>query len=482
MKLYNTLTRQKEALKPLSKKGLKMFVCGPTVWDFIHVGNARTFIVFDVIAKYLRYRGYKLYYLQNITDIDDKIINRAKEEGRNAKEVADEFEKEYFTDLKALGIDSIDKHARASEHIKEIIAQINRLIENGYAYVVPSVHIESPDAVNNKDVYFDVSKFEEYGKLSRQKLEELEEGTRIKTEANKDDPKDFALWKAKNYSYEPTWESPWGMGRPGWHIEDTAISEKYLSQQYDIHCGAIELAFPHHESEIAQQEAASGKKPFVRYWLHSGVVNVNGEKMAKSLGNFVTVRDALKSHSPESLRFFSISTHYRSPIDWSEKNIIQAEAAIERIAEFLLKLRNISAKIGERDKETQKKLDALQNKFTEFMDDDFSTPEAIAALFEFIRDINPFLDKGQLSTKSSHKIGDYLLEINKIFGVIPQKTIAIPRDIQKLVDERERLRKEKQFEKADELREQITSSGYVIEDTIYGPLLKNSKRKMQNAK
>lgn len=481
MKIYNTLTRQKEELKPSPEKraGFNMFVCGPTVYDLIHIGNARTFIIFDVIAKYLRYRKYKLFFLQNITDIDDKIINRAKEEKKTVKEVAEQFEKEYFKDLESLGINSINKHARASEHIKEIIKQIENLIEKEYAYAVPSVYLDNPEAVNNpenKDVYFDISKFEEYGKLSKQNLKELESDTRIKTEDNKKDSKDFVIWKAQNYKYEPSWKSPWGLGRPGWHIEDTAISEKYLGQQYDIHCGGLDLLFPHHESEIALQEAASGKKPFVKYWLHSGTLTINGEKMSKSLGNFITTKEALKNHPPEAIRFFSISTHYRSPIDYSEKNLKQAEAAIERIQEFLFKLENLKSKSSDKDEEVKRKLKETKKTFDDFMDNDFSTPKAIASLFEFIREINPLIDKGLIGKKVAKEIIKYFDDIDKVLGIIPKTKYALSSEIEKLAKQREKFRKEKNYEKADELRAQIENLGYEIEDTIYGPLIRQKTK------
>lgn len=477
IKIYNTLTDKKEKLEAgsrsflgiLGKKKLNMFVCGPTVYGFIHIGNARTFAVFDLIAGYIRYRKYNLFYLQNITDIDDKIINRAKDENKKPKEIAERYEDEYMKDMKSLKIDSVSKYARASEHISQIIKQVETLVKKGYAYTAESVTLDHPDAVNdskNKDVYFDVSKFKDYGKLSKQKLEEQESGTRIGVESNKDDPKDFVLWKAQNYAYEPTWLSPWGKGRPGWHIEDTAISEKYFGRQYDIHGGGLDLKFPHHEAEIAQQEAASGKKPFVKYWLHSGLLTVNGEKMSKSLGNFVTAREALEKYELETLKFFMFNAHYRSPIDFSEENIKQAESTLNRLAEFANRLKTVQKKGV--NKQITERFVKMKKEFCANMDDDFNTPKALAAVFNFMRETNPQIDKNEIGQKNARDIACFINDINSFLKILPEAE-EIPDEIQKLVREREKAREQKDFEKSDKLRAEIEEKGYVIKDTSSGP-------------
>lgn len=481
IRIYNTLTDKKEKLEAVDsrsflsffkKKKINMFVCGPTVYDYIHIGNARTFVNFDLIASYLKKRGYDVNYLQNITDIDDKIINRAKEEGIKPKDLAERFTKEYFEDIKKLNIDSVDNFALASEHIDEIFKQIKTLIKKEYAYVVPSIAVEGPDAVNdmnNKDVYFDVSKFKDYGKLSKQKIEEQETGTRINTQSNKKEPQDFVLWKAQNYTYEPSWSSPWGMGRPGWHIEDTAISEKYLGQQYEIHCGGLDLKFPHHEAEIAQQEAASGKKPFVKYWLHSGLLTVNGEKMSKSLNNFITAREALKEYSTEVLRFFMINAHYRSPLDYSAKNLRQAESTLNRLIEFKEEL--LMIKPGSTNPEAVERLAKLKDEFSKFMDDDFNVPGALAVLFDFIKEMNLLIAVNKLGKENAKDILEFIDKIDSFLKIIPEKEEA-PQEVIDLVSQREHARTDKDFEKADELRKKIEKMGYIVKDTPSGPQIR----------
>jgi len=476
MKIFNTLTNQKEDFQPIKKGKVNMFVCGPTVYDYSHIGHARTYIVFDVIAKYLRYKKYKVKFLMNITDIDDKIINRAKNEGKTPKEIADFFEKAFFEDIKKIKITSISKFAKATDYIPQIIKQIKKLIKNGTAYAVPSVKIDDPEAVNNPDnldVYFDISKFPEYGKLSKQNIEEVKLGVRVKTEENKRDPRDFVLWKAQNFKYEPAWKSPWGKGRPGWHIEDTAITEKNLGQQYDIHCGAQDLIFPHHEAEIAQQESASGKKPFVKYWLHSGLLTINGQKMSKSLGNFITIREILGKYSPEAIRFAFLSTHYRSPVDYSEDLLKQSEAAVDRIKEVYDKLTFIKK---QELKKPESDYDDLTNKvfqkFEEKMDDDFNTPEALAALFNFIKQINNLIFENKIDRKEAEKTLKFLEKIEEILGIISKKESKIPHQIYELAAKRELLRREKKWIEADRIRNEIEKMGYEIEDTVFGPLIK----------
>lgn len=475
IKIKNTLSGKLEEFEPIRGKKVNMFVCGPTVYDYSHIGHAKTYIFFDVVAKYLRHLGYKVFYLQNITDIDDKIINRAKEQNKKPKEIAEEFEKKYFEDFKALRVDSINKYARASKHIKQIIRQVDALIKKGCAYATPAVDAKESDAVKNtanQDVYFDISKFPEFGKLSKQNLDELETGVRIKTEENKRNPKDFVLWKAQNFSYEPSWKSPWGYGRPGWHIEDTAISEKYLGQQYDIHCGAQDLIFPHHEAEIAQQESASGKKPFVKYWLHTGWLTVNGQKMSKSLGNFITIRDILKNYSPEALRVLTLSSYYRSPVDYTKQMMKQSQAAANRIAEFWNKLERAD---GTDNKEIEKYIAEANVKFEEAMDNDFNTPTALAAIFDLIRTANLPLAEQKVSKSNAKKIKKFLEKIDFILGILIVKKPQIPDEVSKLVGIREEMRQKKDWAEADKIRDEISRLGYSIEDTSYGPYLRKSK-------
>ncbi|MAE43250.1 cysteine--tRNA ligase [Candidatus Woesearchaeota archaeon] len=448
VKLYNTLTRKKETLKPTKDKHINLFVCGITPYDHTHIGHAKTYVQFDIIVKYLRYRGYNVLYLQNITDIDDKIIQRAKERKVKPLELARKFEEEYHKDMKSLGIDSVSKFARATDHIKEIIKQVKTLMDKGFAY-----------KIENDGIYFNLNKFPEYGKLSGRKTIDAEDAvTRIDDSKKKLNKGDFCLWK-KSKENEPFWPDPWfNGGRPGWHIEDTAISEKYLGQQYDIHGGARDLIFPHHEAEIAQMESASGKKPFVRYWLHTGFLNVKGHKMAKSLGNFITIKDALKKYGPKVLRFFYLAAHYKSPIDFSDELLEQTKNSLERLNDFVRKLKD------SKEKDNDKLIKKTKNEFLKCMDDDFDTPKALAAIFDFVKEVNK---KG-----GSKKSYDLMLEFNKIFNVLETKQEKIPAGIKELTKEREKARKEKNYEKADKIRTQIKNKGYTLEDTEEGSRIK----------
>lgn len=473
MLIYNTLTEKKEIFEKADKR-LKLFVCGPTVYDYSHIGHARTYIAFDVIANHLRSLGYKLFYLQNITDIDDKIINRANNEKKSTQEIASFFTKEYLKDVKALAIKSVNKYAPASKYIKAILRQISQLLDKGYAYKTSS------------GVYFEIKKFSDYGKLSKQDLNAIRSGWRIELDPEKKDPMDFALWKFKKQhansapspngfgnanapmriSAEPSWKSPWGEGRPGWHIEDTAITEKFFGPQYDLHGGALDLKFPHHESEIAQQEAISGKKPMVRFWLHTGFVLVDGEKMSKSLGNFITIRDFLKKHSSDILRYLIISHHYRSPIDYTEQLAIDAQNALKNITQFLAKLSLVknSAKI----ENANLIIESSEIKFQAAMSDDFNTPVAFAAIFNLINEVNPKI--WDLSKKDAKKIIKWVQDRLNTFK-IGVKLLKIPLKIRLLAKKRELLRVNKQFTKADDLRKKINALGYSIEDTPEGPLV-----------
>ena len=448
LKLYNTLTRKKEIFKPIKDKKVNLFVCGITPYDFAHIGHAKTYVQFDIIVKYLRYMGYKVFYLQNVTDMDDKIIQRAKERKISPKDLAKNFEKEYIEDMKALRVDSADKFARATEHIKEIMKQVNSLIDKGFAY-----------KIEGDGIYFNLQKFPEYGKLSGRTTEEAEDAvSRIDDSKGKINKGDFCLWK-KSKKGEPKWEDPWfNGGRPGWHIEDTAITEKFFGKQYDVHGGARDLIFPHHEAEIAQMEAASGKKPFVKYWLHTGFLNVKGQKMAKSLGNFITIRDALQRYNPEVLRLFYISAHYRSPIDFSDELLEQAKHSLERLNDFTIKLKN------SKEKDNPKLIEKTKKEFIKCMDDDFDTPKALAVIFDFVKEVNK-----QGGGKKSYEL---MLEFDNVFNILTREGVKLNSEIKNLIKEREKAREEGDFAKADNLREEIKNKGYVLEDTKEGTRVK----------
>ena len=473
MRIYNTLTRKKEALKAERGKKLSLFVCGITPYDFAHLGHARTYVVFDAFVKYLRNSGYKVFYLQNVTDVDDKIIKRAKEGKQTWKTVSTRFEKEYLKDMGGLGVNSVSKYARATENIPEIISQVKRLLHKGYAYEIPG-----------DGIYYDISKFQSYGKLARRTKEQSDDAvSRIDESIQKRNKGDFALWKlepsAKTDFAHPTWPSPWGRGRPGWHIEDTAITEKYFGPQYDIHGGGRDLMFPHHEAETAQMEAISGKKLLARFWMHSGFLTIGGEKMSKSLGNFIAIQDFLKNHSPRVLRLLFLKTHYRSPIDYSEKLILQTKQELERIDEFVGKLHETRSM----KRETKKRFKLQASRFTlhasyfmKALEDDFNTPKAIAVVFDLIRKVNPLLSRNALSRKETKEILAFLHEMDKIFGFIfaKQKISAVPNEIKKLLVQREQYREQKLWNKADELRKKLLAKGWLIEDTPSGPKLKKT--------
>ncbi len=463
LRLYNTLTRTKEAFKTIHTNRVCMFVCGPTVYDHSHLGHARTYIAFDIIARYLRYKGYSLFYLMNITDVDDKIIARAEESHIEPMELARTFESQFHEDMKALGVDSVNLYARASEHIPEIIGQIKRLVQKGYAYETET------------GVYYDIKKFEEFGKLSHQKLEEVKKH-RIELDQTKRDPQDFALWKKRKSGLR--WDSLWGEGRPGWHIEDTAISERYLGQQYDIHGGAIDLIFPHHESEIVQMESISGKKPIVNYWLHTGFLKVAGEKMAKSLGNFVTIRDALEHYDTEVLRLFFGSTHYRSPIDYTEKSLQQAKNSLETLYTTIENIRDLETKedkeLTKGEKELQKELQKTKKNFLVAMNDDFNTPLAISHLFDISKKVNIFAaERTKINRKILKEIIDTFKELGGILGILRREKVMVEEElIEKLVELiielRREFRRRKDFAVSDKIRAELGRLGIMLEDTSQG--------------
>lgn len=459
MQIYNSQTRKKEEFVPIHPGEARIYACGPTVYDYFHIGNARPFIVFDVLRRYLEHRGYKVTFVQNFTDIDDKMIRRANQEGITVKELGDRFIAEYYKDAGALGIRPATVHPRATEHIGDIIKLVKTLQDKGYAYEV------------NGDVYFDVKKDTAYGKLSGQNMDDLEAGARIDVDDVKHDPADFALWKAQKPG-EPAWPSPWGMGRPGWHIECSAMSMKYLGETFDIHCGGKDLLFPHHENEVAQSECATGK-PFAHYWMHNGFINIDNEKMSKSLGNFFTVRDILKEYDAEDVRMFMLSAQYRSPINFSRDMIAQAHASLQRLytardnMEFLR--RNAPEKemtadeqaLLERVKESVARFDAA-------MDDDMNTADAMGALFEIVKDANVTLNAGS-SRAAIEAVLTALKELSSVLGIMTKEAEEkLPEEIQQMADERAQARKNKDWKRSDELRDALKAAGYAVEDTKQG--------------
>lgn len=465
VKIYNTLTRKKEILKPRKGKKIHFFVCGPTVYDFSHIGHARTYIIFDCFVKYLTHVGYQVFYLQNITDVDDKIIQSAREKGVLAKDLARAFEKEYLKDMKTLNVTSVKKYARATAHIKEIISQVQRLLKKGYAYQLTD------------GIYFDISKFKNYGKLSGRTALQAEDGiSRIDHANNKKNRGDFCLWKLaeSQENWEPKWPSPFGLGRPGWHIEDTAITEKFFGAQYDIHGGGQDLMFPHHEAEVTQMEAISGKRPLAKYWMHTGFLTFNGQKMGKSLGNTTNINAFLKRYTREEMRFWIAKNLWHSPIDYSESAMIEVRAGLEKIEEFLRKIKKI--KITGKNNPTLKNiLTKAQQDFWQNLADDFNTPKAFATIFELVKEINKLLDIGHINKKEARTIEKFFIQMNHIFGIIDFKKLKksnIPLEVEKLLIARENYRKEKNWEKSDEIRQEIEKYGFTVDDTKDGAVLK----------
>ena len=458
MQIYNSQTRKKQEFVPLTPGKVSIYACGPTVYNYFHIGNARPFIMFDVLRRYFESRGYAVTFVQNFTDIDDKMIRRANEEGITVKALAERYIAEYFVDAKALGIRPATVHPLATEHMPQIIAIIEKLIANGLAYVVDG------------DVYYRVHAFPRYGCLCGQKLEDLESGARVSADERKEDPLDFALWKAQKPG-EPAWESPWGLGRPGWHIECSAMSMTYLGETFDIHTGGKDLLFPHHENEIAQSEGATGK-PYVRYWMHNGFINVDNEKMSKSRGNFFTVRDIAKEFDLEAVRMFMLSAHYRSPINFSRELIQQAASSLERLygardqLSFQLQSAVERAPQGEETAFMQE-ADAALDKFNAAMDDDLNTADAIGALFELVREIFK-LPQGGVSRAAITHGQARMRTMTDVLGLLMKQTDELPADIRAMVEERAAARKEKNWKRSDELRDAIKAAGYTLEDTAAG--------------
>ncbi|AUM97285.1 TPA: cysteine--tRNA ligase [Clostridium botulinum] len=459
MKVYNTLTNKKEEFVTLVPGEVKMYVCGPTVYNFFHIGNARTFVVFDSIRRYLEYRGYKVKFIQNFTDIDDKMIKKANEEGTTVKELGDRFIKEYYKDADDLNIERATKNPRATEFMDEIIRFVSDLIEKGYAYEIDG------------DVYFSTKRFGDYGKLSGQNLEELQLGSRINVDERKKDPMDFAIWKSQKPG-EPAWKSPWGMGRPGWHIECSCMAYNLLGETIDIHAGGSDLSFPHHENEIAQSEARTGKQ-FAKYWLHSAFVNVNNQKMSKSLNNFFTAREILEKYDADVLRMFMLSGHYRTQINFSMELLDSTKAALDRLYNSINNLENLldevkNEELRAKELEYKNELQKYKEKYIEKMDDDFNTADAISVIFDLIRDVNT-----NITIESSKELVKYTLdlirELGNPLGILQESTKAsLEEEIEKLIEERQKARKEKNWALADKIRDNLKERGIVLEDTPQG--------------
>lgn len=460
MKVFNTLSRQKEELVPMTEGKYKIYACGPTVYNYIHIGNARPLCVFDVLRRYLEYRGNEVTFVQNFTDIDDKIIKRANEEGTDYKTVSEKYIEEFWVDVKGMNIREATVHPKATENIDEIINIISTLIEKGHAY-----------AVDNGDVYFSTKTFDEYGKLSHQPLEDLEAGARIMVGEVKKDPMDFALWKAAKPG-EPYWESPWGQGRPGWHIECSAMNRRYLGETIDIHCGGQDLIFPHHENEIAQSECCNGV-PFANYWMHNGYINVDNVKMSKSLGNFFTVRDVAEQYGYEPIRYLMISSHYRMPINYSIDIIEQCKASLQRLytcrdnLDFALE--NAAVEDHQEDFDIKKTLDKHREDFIAAMDDDLNTADALAAIFELVRDINTLV----LTDHPSEGLLNFAIELfDELTGVLGlvynRKKETLDVDIEKKIQERQAARAARDFATADAIRDELKAMGIILEDTPQG--------------
>ena len=463
MKLYNTLTRKKEEFIPITPGEVKMYVCGPTVYNFFHIGNGRTFIVFDTIRRYLEYRGYKVKFVQNFTDIDDKMINKANEEGTTVKNIGDKYISEYYTDADALNIERATINPRATEFIDDIIDFVSKLIEKGYAYEVDG------------DVYFSTKKFEEYGKLSGQSLEDLQMGASNRTSSaadeRKKDPMDFAIWKAQKPG-EPAWESPWGLGRPGWHIECSCMAKKLLGETIDIHAGGMDLAFPHHENEVAQSEALTGKT-FANYWLHSAYVNVNNQKMSKSLNNFFTARDILKEYDADVIRFFMMSAHYRIQINFSKELLDSAKASMDRLYNAVSNLENLIGEVSKEEMNEEEKsyldsLDKYREKYIQKMDDDFNTADALTVLFELSKDINTNITVNS-SKELATKALELVRELGGPLGILQKSTKGdLESEIEELIEQRQNARKNRDFALADKIRDDLKARGIVLEDTPQG--------------
>ncbi|MEK4247687.1 cysteine--tRNA ligase [Psychrobacillus sp. FSL K6-2684] len=458
IQIFNSLKREKEPFVPIEEGKVKMYVCGPTVYNYIHIGNARPVIVYDTVRKYLQYRGYDVTFVSNFTDVDDKIIKAANELGEDVSELTSRFIDAYFADVEALGCSKADSHPRVTDHMVEIIDFIKVLVEKGYAYE------------SQGDVYYRTRKFEGYGKLSHQSVDDLKVGARIQRGEKKEDALDFALWKAAKPG-EIFWESPWGQGRPGWHIECSVMAREILGDTIDIHAGGQDLTFPHHENEIAQSEARTGKT-FARYWMHNGYINIDNEKMSKSLGNFVLVNDIRKQIDPQILRFFMLSVHYRNPINYSQELVEQAEAGLERIRtsyENVLHRLKTTADLGDQHDMWMHKIEEVKQQFEIAMDDDFNTANGIAALFELSKLANTYLLEKQTSEAVLKQFISILDSLTAVLGItLSKETEVLDEEIDALIEERNQARKDRNFVRADEIRDQLKEMNIILEDTAQG--------------
>lgn len=465
MRIYNTLTRQKEEFIPIIPGEVKMYVCGPTVYNFFHIGNGRTFIIFDTIRRYFEYRGYKVTFIQNFTDIDDKMINKANDEGITVKELGDKYIKEYYQDADALQIERATVNPRATEYIQDIIKFVEELIEAGFAYEVDG------------DVYYSTKKFSNYGKLVGQNLEDLQAGARISIDERKADPMDFAVWKAQKPG-EPAWESPWGPGRPGWHIECSCMAKKILGDTIDIHAGGMDLKFPHHENEIAQSEAVTGK-PFAHYWIHSAFVNVDNKKMSKSLNNFFTAREILQEYDADAVRFLMLSGHYRIQINFTKELLDSAKSSIERLYNCINNLENLKSEVknktmNDNEKDYLEALDQYRQRFIEKMDDDFNTADAISILFDLAKDINNNINIDS-SVEVCEKAESLIRELGNPLGILQSHIEKdLESEIQELIDKRQQARKDRDFALADKIRDDLKARNIILEDTPQGVRWKKS--------
>ena len=460
IKIYNTLTRSKEELKPGAPPLVTFYVCGPTVYDFIHIGNARVFIIFDVVRRYLQYRGFDVKLVQNYTDIDDKMINRANEQGITVPELADRFIRAYEEDVAALRVRPADVKPKATDHIPQIIELIGRLIENGYAYT------------SDGDVYYNTSKFAEYGRLSHQKQDELLAGARVEPGEKKNSPLDFALWKQKKEG-EPSWDSPWGEGRPGWHIECSAMSTHFMNDTLDIHAGGADLIFPHHENEIAQTWGAD-RRPLARYWMHAGYLNIEDQKMSKSLGNVRTVRELADLHDPLDLRFLILSAHYRSPLNFSAELVAQSRAGRQRLQEMITNMLDALQGAADTDGEQERKLrDALRDargRFTGAMDDDFNTADGLGVLFDLARSCNIYLKEAHpYKAKLLEEVTGFYREVNEVLEILDLSAPGmLDAEISAMIEQRDEARAAKNWAEADRIRDELTARGITLEDTPHG--------------
>ncbi|MBO8157445.1 MAG: cysteine--tRNA ligase [Bacillaceae bacterium] len=460
IKIYNTLTRKKEEFKPIEEGKVKMYVCGPTVYNYIHIGNARPAIVFDTVRRYFEYRGFKVDYVLNFTDVDDKIIRAANEMGEEVREVAERFIKAYKEDVQSFGVKEATHHPRVTETMDEIIDFIQGLIDKGYAYE------------SGGDVYFKTRSFKDYGKLSHQSIDELRAGARIEVGDKKEDPLDFALWKQAKPG-EISWDSPWGKGRPGWHIECSAMAKKYLGDTIDIHAGGQDLTFPHHENEIAQSEALN-EQSFANYWMHNGYIKINNEKMSKSLGNFILVHDLIKQHDPNVLRFFMLSVHYRNPINFSEELLESAKNGLERIRTAYHNLQHrkqSSTNLTTNDQEWLEKIEKLTNQFIEEMNDDFNTANGISVLFDLAKESNLYVQEKQTSEKVIDSFLTVIKELTEVLGIsLSQEEDGemLDEEIEALIQKREEARRNRDFAMADQIRDELKAKHIILEDTPQG--------------